>query len=218
MYEVLDAVNRGQSQLPPSHFRPAFSVSYVSHAAGTRGDGPSSSRRIKRDSEGEGVEPNNTSSSSSQTGSLSHAPRHSAPNGDHDRDGRDRDERGGGRERERRDGERGREPVGGFGGDRKRSLGYNDGREREDRGSYDRDHRECKQSVHLYPSFVLDPIISLLLVFFISLPVISPPLEYRSHRTLNAPLSPSTGRHLHSFSNKKKGKTSLRPHTHVFFP
>ena len=26
MYQVLDAVNRGQSQLLPSHFRPAFSV------------------------------------------------------------------------------------------------------------------------------------------------------------------------------------------------
>jgi len=118
MYELLDAVNKGQN-------------------------GPSNGR-IKRDSEGGRAEPNNTSSSSSQTGTWSRAPRYSAPESDRDRDGRDRDERGGGRERERdprewRDGERGREPAS---GDRKRSLGYHDGREREDRGSYDRDHRE----------------------------------------------------------------------------
>lgn len=51
-----------------------------------------------------------------------------------------------------------------------------------------------------------------------------PPLEYQSHRTLNAPLPPFTGRHPHSTPKEKKGgkkkrvfiPTTLRPHTHVF--
>lgn len=173
MYEVLDAVNRGQSQLAPSNFRPAFPASHLSHAVGTRGDGPSS-ERIKRDSGGEGVGPNNTFSSS-QTGSRSLTARHPAPNRDHDRN-----ERGRERERDPREwkgSERGREPAGGVGGDRKRSLGYYDGREREDRDSYDRDRRERKRSVYFSLSFPTDPVVSSFVPRFLSIspPVIFPP-------------------------------------------
>lgn len=110
--------------------------------------------------------PNNTFSSSSQTGSRSLTARHPAPNRDHDRD-----ERGRERERDPREwkgSERGREPAGGVGGDRKRSLGYYDGREREDRDSYDRDRRERKQFVHFSLSFPTDPVVSSFVPRFLS--------------------------------------------------
>ena len=152
----------GKVGYPRSSFPFFSSFSHISPHVGTPGDGPDSSDRIKRDSEHEFVEPNNPSSPvPHQTGSWSQAPRrHLAPNSDRDRDNRnihsssssswrDRDRNERDRDpREWREDERGRELTAGGDsggvGDRKRSLGYHDGREREDRGSHDRDHRECK--------------------------------------------------------------------------
>ena len=152
MFDVLDAINRGQSQLLPSHFRSPLTF-FTSRHTGTPGDDDLSGSKLKRDLED--AEPNNPSSSSHQTGSRSRTPRQPAPNRDRDREHdhgrdhrgsystsssvRDRDERGGGREhdRERRGGERDREP-----GDRKRSFEYHDGRGYEDRGSNGRGERK----------------------------------------------------------------------------
>jgi len=161
MFEVLNAINRGQSQLPPSHFRSPLTF-FTSRHIGTPGDDDPGSSKIKRDLEN--AEPNKPSSSSHQTGSRSRTPQHPTPNRDRDREhphGRDRrgsyspsrsvldrDERGGGRERdrERGGGERDREP-----GDRKRSFEYHDGRGYEDRGSNGRG--KCKPPILSIPFF-----------------------------------------------------------------
>jgi len=189
MFEVLDAINRGQSQLPPSHFRPPLPF-FTSRHTGAPGDDDPTTSKIKRDLEN--TEPNNPSSSSHQTGSRS---RTSAPNRgrDHEHDYRrdrrgsyspstsvqGRDERGGGRERDRewRDGERDRQP-----GDRKRSFEHRDGRRYEDRGSNGRG--ECKP--HSLNSVLLDPVVFSSSLHFRSyrfLPPLPPRVD-RGHRTL----------------------------------
>lgn len=210
MYEVLDAVNRGQSQSPLSHFRPSFPVSHVYPHAGTHVASPN------------------------QTASWPQAPRRPTPGGDRDHDGRnsyssssswrDRDERGG-RERDhserREDGERGREPA--SSGERKRSLGYQDGRGHvEGHGSGDRDRRE-RECEHLFPLdiffFVPGPVIfwSSFLHFTSFTSIFVFPLEYRSHRILDAPLLLPTQRLLIHFPIQKRGKRPYVPHTCFIF-
>jgi len=189
-FEVLDAVNRTQSQLLPSHFRSTLLILHISRHAGTHGDGPNSGR-IKRDAEDQDL--------GYQTGSWPQAPRNPAPNRDHDRTNfpsssnswRDRDERGG-RERDyrerRTDSERDPESAS---GDRKRSLEYPGGRRREDHENDGR--RECKCIVlfwFLTPSFLSLVSLSISLPFFVPTFFFHPPsLVGRGHRTLRLPSS-----------------------------